>query len=264
MKITVLAENTCKTNDFEAEHGLCLYIQTQNHNILFDCGQSDMFERNAKKLGIDLKNVDIVIISHGHYDHTGGLKRFFQINNTAKIYLSKYAFGEHYSGIDRYIGMDKELKEITNLIYTDDYFKIDDELLLCSLNDKIMPEDINCFGLTMKQNDRILPEDFRHEQYLLINENGKKIVISGCSHKGIVNICSKLCPDVLIGGFHFSKADINTEQGRQFLTESAQMLCAHNCIYYTCHCTGVQQYEYLKALMQQKLHYISSGDVFYI
>lgn len=77
MKITVLTENTISKNaeisklHLQGEHGLSLFIQTQNRNILFDMGQTNLFAKNASLLGIDLQTVDFAILSHGHYDHGG-------------------------------------------------------------------------------------------------------------------------------------------------------------------------------------------------
>ena len=73
MKIYVLMENTTKKEDMLTEHGLSLYIETENHKILFDTGQSENFAINAERMGIDLSLVDIAFLSHGHYDHGGGL-----------------------------------------------------------------------------------------------------------------------------------------------------------------------------------------------
>ena len=93
MKITCLAENTTSRPDIEAEHGLSLYIETNGKKILFDMGQGELFIRNAKRLGIDLSDVDIAVISHGHYDHGGGLRSFLEINKKAPVYISEHAFG---------------------------------------------------------------------------------------------------------------------------------------------------------------------------
>ena len=87
MKITALLENTSEREDMLTEHGLSLYIETQNHTILFDMGQSGLFAKNAAVLGIDLGAVDIAVLSHGHYDHGGGLAVFLEINKTAPVWI---------------------------------------------------------------------------------------------------------------------------------------------------------------------------------
>ena len=76
MKVTVLAENSACREDLTPQHGLSLYIETNGKKILFDMGQDDTFAQNAKTLGIDLSQADLAIISHGHYDHVGGLDTF--------------------------------------------------------------------------------------------------------------------------------------------------------------------------------------------
>ena len=104
MKIQVLLENTSLRQDLLAEHGLSLYIETGEHKILFDMGQTEAFAYNAEQMGIDLSQVDIAILSHGHYDHGGGLKYFMGINQKANIYLNRYAFSPFYNGAEKYIG----------------------------------------------------------------------------------------------------------------------------------------------------------------
>ncbi len=89
MLIKTLVENTSLSKDFGSEHGLSLYIETQNHKILFDVGASDLFLQNAKKLDVNIADVDFLAISHGHYDHGGGLKTFLEENTKAEVFLRK-------------------------------------------------------------------------------------------------------------------------------------------------------------------------------
>ena len=97
MIIKTLVENTSKTGELKSEHGLSLYIETKKHKLLFDTGSSELYSVNAAKMGVDLAKVDIAVISHGHYDHGGGLETFLKINKKAKIYMHRNSLGKYYS-----------------------------------------------------------------------------------------------------------------------------------------------------------------------
>lgn len=281
MKITALVENTTTHDDIETEHGLSLYIEANGHKILFDMGQSDMFARNADRLGIDLEDVDMCVLSHGHYDHGGGIKTFLELNKKAKIYMNEYAFEPHYNGTEKYIGLDvslishKKNHEITGyretkkvwgeqvgssgrFVMVGDELELDTGLTLYSCNKKVRENNLGAFGLTVMKDGLLMEDDFRHEQYLLIEEDGKKILISGCSHKGIVDITNWFKPDVLVGGFHFMKLDV--EKDKDVLMDAATKLMSHKTKYYTCHCTGCEQYDFLKSIMNEQVEYIRAGD----
>jgi len=254
MKIITLIENTASREDLAAEHGLSLYIETENHRILFDAGQSAAFADNAEKLGVDLSRVDICILSHGHYDHGGGLKRFLEINDTAPIYVSRHAFEGHYGNPERYNGLDQALLSSNRIHFTADTHKIGPRLTLYSCNDREQPFSADNFGLLMLDEGILKPDDFRHEQYLMVEEKGKRILFSGCSHKGILNIVHWFSPDILIGGFHFMKLE-----DAAALTGAARQLARYNTTYYTGHCTGLTQYACMKRILGEKHHAISSG-----
>lgn len=255
MKVVSLLENTTKNDYLEVEHGLSLYIEANNHKILFDMGQSDLFYKNALKLGVDLSLVDIAIISHGHYDHGGGLEKFLEINKKAFVYVHSNAFDAHYNGQIKYIGLNKIIARNPRLIFTENIKKIDTGLTLFSCNDKKRHYKFGSFGLTKKMGDSFLDDDFIHEQYLLIEEKGKRILLSGCSHKGILNILSWFMPDYLIGGLHVSKIALDDS-----LISLANQINNYGSTIYTCHCTGVEQYEFMKNHINN-LKYLSCGDI---
>lgn len=259
MKIWTLLENTTETEGLQTEHGLSLYVETQHHRILFDAGQSGAFAVNAEKMGIDLEKVDIAVLSHGHYDHGGGLQRFLEINSTAPVYVNQRAFMPYFNGTKKYIGLDQELLRSNRLIFTKEQGQLDMGISLHSCNDKLRSFPTDSSGLNMVKYGNFQPDDFRHEQYLLIEEHGKRTLFSGCSHKGILNIETWFQPDVLIGGFHFSKLEPRGA-GAGRLKEAARILKQYDTQYYTGHCTGAEQYWFMKKIMEDRLSYVSAGS----
>ena len=258
MKIVCLLENKTTVPHMETEHGLSLYIETENKKILFDMGQTAAFAKNAEKLGISLEEVDFAVLSHGHYDHGGGLSRFLEINRNAPVFVQKDAFLPHYNGTQKYIGLDSSLKENPRLIFTDSHFQINENIRLdaCNEQERTLPE--NALGLFEKKEDIFIPDDFRHEQYLSIRENGKTVLFSGCSHKGILFLSEYFRPDILLGGFHFSKMKTDDK-----LKQAARCLDSHPTIYYTCHCTGTEQFLFMQKYMRN-LHDLSCGETLFL
>ena len=262
MTITSLLENTAARAGIAAEHGLSLYVETATHRILFDMGQTDLFARNAEALGIDLSRVDLAVLSHGHYDHGGGLAAFLEINQTAPVYLTEAAFLPHYNGTQKYIGLDTSLGDHPRLRVVSGDLSLGDGLTLLSPNGRTRNHSLGAFGLTERVGDVFVPDDFRHEQYLLIeelieeplSEAGRRVLISGCSHAGILDIVEWFEPDVLVGGFHVSKMALGEE-----LTALGEALAAHGTTYYTCHCTGMEQYAFLQKRMP-RLGYLAGGE----
>ena len=184
----MLMENTPFAEGFRSEHGLSIHIETERHRILFDMGQSDGFIANAEKLGIDLAAVDIAVLSHGHYDHGGGLGAFLAVNRQAPVYVSQYAFDPCFSGAERFIGLTPELSGHPRLRFVKEQLALNDGLELLACNERARPFRMDSYGLNTLRHNALIPDDFRHEQYLLIREQDKRVLISGCSHKGILNI----------------------------------------------------------------------------
>jgi len=255
MTVTVLAENTTCQEGITAQHGLSLYIETGDVRILFDMGQDDTFLHNAQKLGIDLSKVDVAVISHGHYDHGGGLGAFLQVNASAPVYLHEFAFADYYNGTEKYIGLDQKHKQDPRLIFTKGSRNLSPKLRLTDCNDLYW----HCepWGLNRREGETFVPDAFLHEQYLEVTEGNHRILISGCSHKGILNIAEHFRPDVLIGGFHLNKLE-----DMEALDSIAGRLLSHNTVYYTGHCTGEKQYRELKEKMGCRLKRLSTGMVF--
>lgn len=215
MRIINLVENEPGDSGCEAAHGLSFYVETENHKLLFDSSPSEVVLRNTKTLGVNLTAVDTVILSHGHYDHSGGILPFVELNPRAKIYMQQNAGGEYYAfdGEEqgfRYIGIDKKILSLTQVQLLKGDTKIDDELQLFTVGERAYPLPSTNKRLRELCNGQYIQDEFHHEQNLLLTAEGKKILFCGCAHNGILNVIETLerkfgpasLPDLVIGGFH--------------------------------------------------------------
>ncbi len=268
MKIVNLIEDTKGQEGLLYEHGLSFYIETKSHKLLLDTGATDAFLKNAEKKGIDLKQVDTVIISHGHYDHAGGVLAFSKINPSAKIYIHKNATGAFYNCRTdevKYIGMNENIARLKQVILVDGNLKIDDELSLFTgvTGRRLWPKGNQI--LKKKYQDEFVQDEFDHEQYLVVTEGDKNVLLSGCAHNGILNILDAYReiyggePTYVISGFHTMKKEY-TGEDTNIIEETAQNLIKMRTRFYSGHCTGEYPLEVLKNILGEKLMVIHSGD----
>ena len=246
MRIVPLVENTTKS-ELKAKHGLSLYIETKLHKILFDLGSDNTLFENAVKRNIDISKVDTVIISHGHFDHGGALKKFLDVNSSANIYVQKEAFEPHYSKtllLKIPVGIDSKLKSNRQIILLDGDYKIDDELSLFTVsktNKFYSPANKSLYDEKGK-------DTFRHEQNLIISEK-QAVLIMGCGHAGVVNImqkAEKYRPCFCIGGFHLFNPFTRKSVSKELLDDIVMELQKYKDMkFYTCHCTGKTAFDYL-------------------
>lgn len=260
MKITELVENRSEC-ELKPVHGLSLYIETENHKLLFDLGPDDTLLKNAEKRGIDLGGVDTVIISHGHADHGGALAAFLEVNHTAKIYVQRRAFEKHFSkllGVVKVsIGLDRKLMDHPQVVLVEGEHRIDEELLLFTVAD--------ASAFHSPANDTLYDEKgrdaFAHEQDLVIFGE-KNALVMGCGHCGVVNILERAKaygPKACIGGYHLMIPAAKKTVPEEILAGIANALKGYDMEFYTCHCTGEEAYRYLAERLPN-MHYLSCGE----
>ena len=261
MRITALVDDVARSG-YEAEHGLSLFIECEGEKILFDFGASAAFLRNAAMAGADVAAADRAVLSHDHYDHGGGLESFFAANGKAEVYAAQEIFGERYSrGGRKYAGLDISLKERfrDRFVYVGESAKLGKNAEIVSLRKEDIRYPASGEGLCTLTASGLVRDDFEHERYLLLREEGKLVLVSGCSHKGILNIVNKFHPDVVIGGFHMN-GEGDDEEGNARITRLAEALAATGAAYYTGHCTGLRAYGLMKEIMASRLTYLAAGD----
>ena len=245
VKIVTLIEDTkiSEPKDIVAAHGMSLYIERNGQRILFDMGPSSQFIRNSEKLGVDLKKVDMAIISHAHMDHIGGLASFLWINKRANIVLSRNAL------------KNSDFRALCSKMDGETFNRI-------SFVDNSTEISQDVFILTKIEGRYPIRDRVDHEIVLVIKNNNKLIIFSGCSHGEIFNIIgtvTRTFPNIyvraVIGGFHLTgTAKYSVEQiGKEVLKYPIMKI-------YTCHCTGVENYGILKTILGVKIEYISTGS----
>ncbi len=197
------------------EHGLSLLLDYEGRSILLDAGSSGAFADNAAKLGVDLSRIAFGVLSHGHYDHGDGLRRFFQLNQQAKIYTRAGADGSLFSvdsrGV-RYIGVHRELWEQypERFVPTSGRYPLLDGMWLTSCTHRDPAFTGRAANLVFKRGeDDFVPDDYRHEQSLVCRTQRGLALFNSCSHAGIVNIVRDVLADfpgervfAVVGGLH--------------------------------------------------------------
>ena len=274
MRIVNLIENTKGYDRCAYAHGLSFYVETSKHKLLVDLGPSEAALHNAKELGIDLTKVDTVVLSHGHYDHSGGIMPFVKINPGAAIYMQETADADYYADDGenavveryRYIGIDKAIASLQQAVKIQGDHRIDDELELFTIKKRSHDLPFTNKRLLIRENGELRRDDFVHEQYLVISEGDKKILISGCAHNGVLSILDAFKekygaePDMVISGFHLMKKTGYTDDELRQIISIGTELMRYSTKFVTCHCTGETAYEIMKNVLGDQLQYVHSGE----
>jgi 7,8-dihydropterin-6-yl-methyl-4-(beta-D-ribofuranosyl)aminobenzene 5'-phosphate synthase len=265
-------------------HGLSVYAETAHHRILVDTGQNAETWDNAGALGIDITAVDTVILSHGHYDHTGGVMSFAEKNSAAAIYLNEKAGGDYWNIRDgktlaegaRYIGIDQSILRLpqTKLLRGDCVTEIGAD------GTNGGAAEIAVFGgvtgrhlwpegnriLARRTKEGFVQDAFDHEQYVALRDEGKSVLIGGCAHNGLLNILDRYhelfgtYPNAVVSGFHMMKQGEYTEAETETIRRTAEELARLPILYFTGHCTGLPAYEIMKPVLGEQLYYFGSGE----
>lgn len=274
MEITVLTENSAMEG-LESEHGLSFWIRIQDQTILLDAGSSGIFETNGKKLGIAVETARMAVLSHGHYDHAGGLETWIRKNTRGKIYAREGVFGEFYSlttGLPRYIGIPGKIKESKHRFCI---LKENRELLpgiwTVGHENRDFTRRAEQEHMYEMHNGNLEPDRFFHEQSLVLDQDGGVVILSSCSHAGILQTIREVTAvfpgkpvRCVAGGFHLkggkdSSGSVFSEDEIRSLGKELKNLDIPEI--YTGHCTGSYAYDLLKEILGGRLHRLYAGRV---
>ena len=273
IEITILVENTTENNALKTEHGLAYWIQVSESRILFDAGQSNILISNARQLGIDIAHTEAIVLSHGHYDHTGGLADVISLAKipSIRVYAHSQAFDNKYGcklGIAKYIGISKRNRQS---IFSD---KV--KLTDTSTVTEILPgvfvtgqiprntsfEDVGGPFYTDKQCQT--PDLLLDDEALYFGTSAGTVVLLGCAHAGVVNTLMYIKSltnnnpiYAVIGGMHL----INANENR--ITQTAKALHEFDVkLISPAHCTGERAKQLLRNELANKYTDCQTGSKF--
>ena len=282
MKATVLLENATPTSRLAARHGLALWVEAAGRCILFDMGPDAAFLNNAEELGIDIATADAAVLSHGHADHGGGLGAYLAAADArsapAPVFVRAHAFDVHLSGSGERrhaISLDPALAGAVRLVtVTEDALDIAPGLTLFATTARPHPEPVSNARLFAvpagtsadAAGAEVVADDFSHEQSLLVREGGRTVLISACSHAGILNImdeAERLAArplDAVVAGFHLMAPSALSTADDTTVRALARELAAHPARYFTFHCTGLAAYSVLRDELGPRVSYLACGS----
>jgi len=258
MKLSVLTENMA-SGHFLAEFGLSYFIEHDGKNILFDTGHSDVFLKNAERLNIDIGKVDIVVLSHGHWDHGNGLKYL----SGQKLLCHPGAFIKRYHRNDHVnLGLELNYEKLNTkfeLIRSKEPYHISQNIVFLGEVPRVnhFEAQTTAFIDENKNNDFV-----RDDSALVIIIKDELVVVSGCAHSGICNIVEYSREvtgfrkvHAVIGGFHLKTNDIQTQETIRYFKE---LKVKH---VFPSHCT---QLPALAAFYHEfKMNQVATGMVLY-
>ncbi len=271
LKITILTENLVRRRNLLAEHGLSLWIEDGAEKVLFDAGQTDVYLHNAKELNIDLTEAHAIVVSHGHYDHGGGLAYFPRKARWPRVFVHPEAFlgkfekmkdsSEQYKAIGIPWGVGDLDHLDKHLLFNTSTMQIGENMFICSGIPQTTGFELPSAKLMVKKDDQMVVDDLHDEQILVCQREQGLVVILGCSHPGIVN-CLKFVQQLfpgktiqtIIGGMHLENA--NEYRLRQTITFLSQL----NASIVPLHCTGQNVIWQMKQEMGERVLIRSTGE----
>jgi len=276
MKVVILIDNNPDPKgEYLTEHGICIYFEADGLKWLFDVGASPNFGINARKMGIDVKEVDYLILSHAHRDHTGGLEYFLRKNKKARVIMAPLSSGQLFVSYRKEIHHDITINHKVIADFADRFIFAGSDLSL-SPNvtiirniPKIDPlPKANCL-LFQTNGEMERADDFRHEMALAVKTTAGIVLFSGCSHHGILNILRAASQTfklekiiATIGGTHLLDNDWYSQfETTEEVTEMANTISLKypDTKLITGHCTGNQAQQMFSSILGDRFELFHSG-----
>lgn len=272
VKATVLAENSVYSTvpGLIAEHGWSVFIETPAGNYLLDTGAGKAVAHNARLLGIDLKSITAIILSHHHYDHTGGLMEVLERTGPVNVFAHPDLFKESYSlreGVKRYIGVPFRQEALeakgARFCFNRDYLEIGSGVYITGEVPRTTAYESGVKELVVPSSSGYVQDALWDDQSLLIKSQKGLFAVLGCSHAGIINTLRYMQSmskeegfNTVIGGTHLGPA--GPEQKEKSVQALKELKIGRLGV---SHCTGLPVATRLAQEFQERFFFCNVGTI---
>jgi 7,8-dihydropterin-6-yl-methyl-4-(beta-D-ribofuranosyl)aminobenzene 5'-phosphate synthase len=231
--VTVLVENTVHGRELMAEHGLAFHLQAGKDSLLFDTGQSALLAHNARRVGVDLARLRALALSHGHYDHTGGLRAVWELAPNTPLYahpgVMVARFARNSEGVARAVGISEPIlaamqARASQLLFAKETTEVLPGMFLTGEIPRVTEfEDVG--GPFYLDEAGTRPDPIADDQALFFDTRDGVVALLGCAHAGVVNTLQHVRRltngrpiHTVLGGMHLLNA------GRERITNTVEAL----------------------------------------
>ncbi|MDD4169844.1 MAG: MBL fold metallo-hydrolase [Desulfotomaculaceae bacterium] len=272
LKLAVLSENTVgNSRGIVGEWGLSIFIEVNGMKILFDTGERGNLLSNSDIMGIDLKTVESLVLSHGHYDHTGGLRYFLQYRGKLPVYAHPDLFAYHCSSTEKphYIGIPQSKEELEDLgaefVFVRELLEITPGVFISGeVARKTVFEKVDAALFSIENGRKVIPDPFHDDMSLYCVTPEGIFIVLGCAHAGLVNIVEHAREVTgesrvfgIIGGTHLGPASVEQQEATiNYLKELDLQFLGAN------HCTGLAVISRLASIFGPRFRFCPAGTSF--